>query len=429
MKYRIISSKKAPSRGANKKKGFRLRSAKALGEVRRPSGVPVENAELFGFGCFYEPLSEPERSLAPIPQKKKRRHRFAALARAVRRGTVSALRTLRKAFSRVFAFIRERFERKKEKPYALPALCGALCAAFAVALLSGGVVIYKLFVEDYFGSYDLVSVPDFVGNVYPNTEIFSETEYCNITVSYEYSSDIPEGTVISQMPPAGVQRRVYSNKSLCNVNLVVSLGERTFTMNDYSDHTLREAALELKKEAVRFSVVRKYSDTVGEGKIISTSPEVGEIFSCEQTVTLCVSMGPEIIYVSVPELYGMTESRAEAVLRASGLTVGDISYAVSEEPRGTVISQSITPYSSVKEGETVSFTVSAGVAYNEKLVPDLYGLTVEEAREKLAEYGLVCGNIYAVANGAPSGTVIAQSPIPETPITSGLVSVDIYVSS
>ncbi|MBQ7384870.1 MAG: PASTA domain-containing protein [Clostridia bacterium] len=426
MKYKIISSAKVHTRNLKKKKVFR-----ATGDIgaRRESALPTEDSELFGFGYFYEPLSEPEKSLVPLSPRKKKRRVFRRIAKALVRGASTLFGAILGTILKTLARIRKKIEQKKEHPHLLPALGGALCAALVIAALSAGVVIYKLFVEDYFGSYYTVAVPDFVGAVYPDTDIFSETEYCNITVSYEYDSEKPEGTVISQMPPAGVQRRVYSNRSLCNVNLVVSLGERTFTMNDYADHTLREAILELKKEAVRFSVVREYSNTVGEGRIISTSPDVGEIFSCEQTVTLRVSMGREIIYVSVPELYGMTESRAEAVLRASGLTTGSISYAVSEEPRGTVISQSITPYSSVREGEAVSFTVSAGVAYNEKLGPDLDGLTVEEARSRLAEYGLVCGNIYAVANGAPSGTVIAQSPIPETPITSGLVSVDIYVSS
>ncbi len=429
MKYRIVSSKKAPSSAAAKEKRVELCGRRTLGRRKAPASAPINHSELFGFGTFYDPASVKEQMPVPYSPKKKKKRIFFSIIKAAARTAWTITLSAAKAISRLISRIRARLERKRASTRNMPALGGALCAALAVALVSAGTVVYKLFIENYFGSYETVSVPDFVGEVYPNTKIFDETQYCNISVSYEYDSDIPEGTVIAQSPEAGVLRRVYSKKSLCNVSLVVSLGEKTFTMNDYSGHSLREAALELKKESVRFSVSRQYSDTVAEGQIISTSPDTGELFSAEDTVTLNVSLGPEIIYVSVPELYGMTESRASAVLRASGLTLGNISYAPSDEPRGTVISQSHTPYSSVREGETISLTISAGEAYTEKRVPDLYGLSIEQAKEKLAEYGLVCGSIYAVANGAPSGTVIAQSPLPETPISSGLVSVDIYVSS
>ena len=62
-------------------------------------------------------------------------------------------------------------------------------------------------------------------------------------------------------------------------------------------------------------------------------------------------------------------------------------------------------------------------------VPDLYGMSLEEAAEKLREFGLVIGNTYPVANAAPKGTVITQSPVAGTPLTSSTVSVDLYVSS
>lgn len=427
MKYRIVASKKAPASAAARRKTVELRGGHSLPVPRAPHIAPIENSELFGFGCFFDPSSEPERMPVPSRTAKNKKIRLPAFLRFTARSFATLMGALRRTVSRTISLIVRRLARKRENN--LPAIGGALCAALAISLVSAGTVVYKLFIEDYFGSYKTVSVPDFVGSVYPDNNIFSESDYCDISLSYEYDKDTPEGTVISQFPEAGVERRVYSRKNLCRVSLVVSLGERTFTMNDYSGHSLREAVLELKRESVRFTVSEQYSDTVAAGRIISTSPEVGEIFSAEETVTVRVSLGPEIKYVSVPELYGMTEARAAALLESSGLTLGSITYAPSPEPRGTVISQSHTPYSSVREGESISLSVSAGEEYSEKTIPDLYGLSIEEAKERLAEYGLVCGNIYAVANGAPLGTVIAQSPIASSPINAGVVSVDIYVSS
>lgn len=366
-------------------------------------------------------------------QRVRRENRFFSTLRAccalVARWISAKSRTLSDTVSQKIRDIRRKRALRPRLPSLLPAICGALCAVIAVSALSAGAVLYRLFIKDYFGRYELVAVPDFIGSSYPDAEVFSASEYCNLTISYEYSDDIPEGQVISQTPGAGVSRRVYPDRSLCNVSIAVSLGERTFTMNDYSEASLRDAMLELKNESVKFSVVESYSDTVEAGKIISTSPTVGEIFSADQTVTLNVSLGAETVYVTVPNIFGLTEQRAEATLISSGLTVGSITYVSSDLPEGTVISQSCSAYSLEKEGTQVSFSVSAGNRYNQKTVPDLFGLTISEAKAKLAEYGLVCGRIYAVGNGAPVGTVVSQSPLPGTPINSGIVSVDIYVSS
>ena len=101
----------------------------------------------------------------------------------------------------------------------------------------------------------------------------------------------------------------------------------------------------------------------------------------------------------------------------------------AQSPCGTVISQGISAYSLSALGSFVDLSVSAGVEFSEKKVPDLYGLTLEEARERLAEVGLVCGEIYSVQSGAGKTTIVSQSIAAGTPITSGVVSVDVYVSS
>ena len=94
-----------------------------------------------------------------------------------------------------------------------------------------------------------------------------------------------------------------------------------------------------------------------------------------------------------------------------------------------MISQDLEPKSELERGGKISFSVSAGRGFESEIMPLLYGLTLAEAREKLAEYGLVCGNVYAIPSKERSGTVIAQS-LPAGSVLSGTsVSVDLYVSS
>ena len=94
-----------------------------------------------------------------------------------------------------------------------------------------------------------------------------------------------------------------------------------------------------------------------------------------------------------------------------------------------MISQSPSAYSMLQLGARVDMTVSAGFGFAHKTIPNLYGLTLAEARERLAEVGLVCGRVYNVNSGAKKMTIVSQSVAAGTPITSGIASVDVYVSS
>ena len=381
------------------------------------SRLPIDTAELFSFGIFYDPYSSYSPKSARVGR---------TLAPSLFSKAIAFVRDFSLAIqARILALRLKRSSR----PSLLPAIFGSFCGALAVALLSLGFVIYSLFIKDYFGSYQNVTVPSFAGMQYSADSESLDPTYYTVHVSYKHSKQHPQGYVISQTPSEGVTRRVYNNGEPCDIFLVVSLGEKIFTMNDYSAYELRDAMLELKNQAAKVSVNQVYSSNIEQGRIISTSPAAGESFSEEDTVILTVSLGPEKIYVTVPNIHSLTEARAEEILRAAGLRVGSVSYIQSERPAGTVISQSHTFGTAVEKDTEISFAVSAGIKHTEKKMPDLYGLSIDEARSKLAEYGLVLGNIYGVANGAPKGTVISQSILPETPINSGINSIDIYVSS
>ncbi len=359
--------------------------------------------------------------------------RATVIIRRVARKTGIALRKsgayVRQKFTAFCERARLRRQRRKKLPSLLMPLTGALTAAVVIALFSVFTVIWKLVITNYFGDYYLVRVPALTGREIEYAESMLDSDFYNLTVEYEYNSDIPAGTVISQKPSAGVERRVVEGELFCNISVVVSRGIRTYTMNDYSGAPLRDSLLELKNSGIRFSLSEEYSDTVKSGCVISTNPAPGEIFTGEQTVILRVSLGREILSATVPNICGLTEIQASALLSAAGLVLGEVNYAPSNEPAGTIIYQSIPAYTSAELGTAVSFTVSAGYQFNERKVPELYGLTLSEATQKLAECGLIPGNVYAVASSEPSGTVVAQSPKAGTAITSAVTTVEIYISA
>ncbi len=409
LKYRIVSiKKKSGSRGI-----LPYVKGGSLEKIPNNGGSLCENGDLYGFGIFSEPENAAE---APL---RKKRSRLRPLLLYL---SLHMRRTARKTAER----IAKKREAKRRRPSELPFLAGALAAALTVAFLSGGFVLYRLFFRNAFLSYTEITVPALVGKEY--SESAPLPEMCVLDVEYVFSDTEPKGRIISQAPLSGVVRKVYKGGS-CKIDLKVSLGEETAVIEDLTSLSYKDAALRLKNSALRFSVKSVYSDTAKKNTVISTSPACGEVMRVSDTVILTVSLGPKLSYIPVPNLVGLSESDAEQALLRLGFRVGRIDYAISDKKAGSVIAQSKEPYLSLPKGDEVSFTVSRGVSDLARLMPDLFGLRLAEAKEKLAEVGLVVGSVYAVANGAPAGTVVAQSVAPMTPIGGGLSSVDIYVSS
>ena len=147
------------------------------------------------------------------------------------------------------------------------------------------------------------------------------------------------------------------------------------------------------------------------------------------TVTLRVSSGQKPRRAYVPELCGIGESTAIDRLQYAGLRVGSIQYKASSLPIGTVIEQQYPAFSMVEADTSVNLWVSLGDHYTIRTVPDLYGMNRESAALLLRQYGLIVGDVYTVGNAAPKGTIISQSPLPGTPLTSAVYAIDLYVSS
>ena len=304
---------------------------------------------------------------------------------------------------------------------------GSLCAGLCVTVFSAILVVIGLFGR-FMLPFREVTVPSVIGKYYTELEELGKNDF-KFIVGYVSSDTVPAGTVISQQPQPSVTRKLFRKDKYYIVSVNVSSGKSFYVVEDLAGLSQRAALLKLKNNGIAVDLVEKYSDTVPKGSVISTLPEENERLYSGQSLTLYVSLGKEIPTVRVPDLYALSEAQATRALEMRGLKLGKILYTTSSVDAGKVISQQYAAFSNVPDGTTVDITVSIGSAYEQKVVPNLYGLTVDEAEKALGAVGLVIGNIYSVTSGAPKGTVISQAPVANTPITSTVISVDIYVSS
>jgi len=161
-------------------------------------------------------------------------------------------------------------------------------------------------------------------------------------------------------------------------------------------------------------VLRVYekSDTVPEGVVIRQEPEAGTLVLPKTPITVYVSSGAT--EVSVPNVIGISESAAVALIEQNGLTVGSITVAGSPTvPMGVVITSDPVANSKLPQGSLVNLILSDGTVQ----VPDVRNLLVVEAINILtnpaigytASVEITTGS---ACTGTPGNIVVDQSILP-----------------
>ncbi len=161
-------------------------------------------------------------------------------------------------------------------------------------------------------------------------------------------------------------------------------------------------------------VEKERSDEVAAGQVIRTNPVLGANLAKRSSLTLVVSEGPTLSVLE--EFNGLTVDAAKAKLAELGLQAAQVDVPDETIPVGVVVTWSIPDQPTLKVGDsvvkgtTVALNVSTGPALRD--VPNLIGLTLEEATAKLTEMGLVVAE--APTAGHPeiaAGKISVQLPV------------------
>ena len=114
--------------------------------------------------------------------------------------------------------------------------------------------------------------------------------------------------------------------------------------------------------------------------------------------------------VRVPKVVGLEENEATEKLEARGFEV-EVDERPSKKEEGIVVAQDPAQGEEADEGSTVTIFVSTGPRQVE--VPDLIGMTREEAKDALEAEGLELGEVTPEVNEeVEEGTVFEQDPAP-----------------
>lgn len=176
---------------------------------------------------------------------------------------------------------------------------------------------------------------------------------------------------------------------------------------DVKGKTLVEAEAILKDNNLGFTLKEEFDAKVPTGTVIKQSPGAGSHVKAGRKIQLTVSKGAEPGVV--PDLKGKNLAEATEMLHAAKLAVGKVTVQYKEgAAQGAVLSQDIEAGKKVAAGTKVDLVVN--ISKGQSVVPDLKGLTLSDARERLSSMGLMVGSVTTKEDSAPKGTVIGAEP-------------------
>ena len=172
--------------------------------------------------------------------------------------------------------------------------------------------------------------------------------------------------------------------------------------------TIEEADAALKKQGLKLEIVgEEYSEEQEAGRILKQETEIGLKIEAGSSVKVISSKGAQP--VPVPQVTGMDLETARVTLRDGGLILGQQSESFSDEvPAGLVISQDPQPETEVQKDTEVNIVISKGKEISYSQVPNLIGLTFDQASAELNSAKLSIGQVNYEHSSKRRGTVIMQ---------------------
>ena len=245
-------------------------------------------------------------------------------------------------------------KKKASKGFSLLPIFFGMAVAFVIG---AAILIYLIFTNSsnlLFSNRADGQVISFVGMT---KDEFLATDYNSLLRAEfpeEYSSE-PAGTIIRQTPQAG---RTVKEKQ--RIVLTVSLGTQYVTIPETKNMVAEDAEQTLKDMGLRVTKKPMSDNSVANGAVVYTQPAAGETVEGDSTVILYVSRSEVSKESQVPSLTGKTIEEARNEVKGLNLSIRTIEQA-SEQPAGTVLSQSPDAGSTVRKSSVITLVVSTGV--------------------------------------------------------------------
>jgi eukaryotic-like serine/threonine-protein kinase len=201
-----------------------------------------------------------------------------------------------------------------------------------------------------------VAVPSLVGKTEAEAaKILGDSGLVLKVSSKRFSSDVPEGHVVDQIPSSGTRL-----KTTRTVKVLVSLGDRRFAVPNLLGTSLRAAQLMLTQRRLTVGNTLYAHTSMGDPSTVAyQTPRPGTLEGSDPSVNILISLGPPSEFFIMPDLIGKPAEIVMTRARNEGFRVGRINYRSypGVEP-GVVIQQKPQAGYRLSKTETILLDVS-----------------------------------------------------------------------
>ena len=184
--------------------------------------------------------------------------------------------------------------------------------------------------------------------------------------------------------------------------------------------TIEEAGKVVKKNKMRFQVIDSvYTNVVPRGCVVEQNPEAGfEVKKSRRIMATINAFNPEM--VEMPDLLELSKRQALALIESSGLEIGKLNYkpdlAVDYVLEQLYHGRHVEPGDSIQKGSVIDLVLGKGLSNLRTPIPDLVGLNIEQARNRILGASLNIGtftydNTINNAEDTANAFVFKQNPL------------------
>lgn len=212
----------------------------------------------------------------------------------------------------------------------------------------------------------------------------------------------------------------------------------SFVIPDFRNRNMEEVARLATEKSLRWEIMDSiYTRDATPGTVIDQFPAPGFSVKEGRTVLLTICSGnPERIMM--PELTDISLRQAVSIMQGVGLHVGEVTYVPSEYPN-LVLAQKfngsfMAPGQMIERGSSIELVVGKSASGEKTIIPDLTGVTLEQAQNEIAVLNLSLGAVIydeSVVSIADSirARVWQQRPEPSGDLVDQGISLDLWLTT
>lgn len=206
-----------------------------------------------------------------------------------------------------------------------------------------------------------VAVPDLVGQSPAAARLIAEQSGLELNVERQYYSPaVPEGRILSQLPPAGSQvRRGWE------VRVAESLGPQRVAIPNVIGQSERAANINIRRRGLDVGAIAQMQmPDAPDGQILSQAPPPNASGVAAPRISLLVAAPSSPQALVMPSFVGQPLGSATKTVQDAGVRVGLVTMAPPREgstsspsPASMIVSQNPAAGEKVLAGAAVSFEV------------------------------------------------------------------------